>query len=272
MIEHKSNGISIFQFENLAKFDLIHHFVSSRAGGTSLPPFHSLNMGMHVGDTGHMVLQNRKILSQALGAEPHSFVFANQTHSAHVMHVTAHQKGAGFHDTQSALPDTDAMITNTPELWLCVQVADCVPILLYDQGQNAVASIHAGWRGIVKQIVKHTVEAMMMQFGSDPSHIVAGIGPSNGPCCYEVGEEVASAARLLPECEHGVLLPSVKPGKYFFNQSQAVKQQLISSGLNPNLIEISGLCTQCLDHTFFSSRAGRGVTGRFAAGIMLRKN
>lgn len=271
MIEHTTNGISLFQFENLAKFGLIQHFVSSRAGGESHEPFHSLNLGMHVGDTRHLVLRNRKILGQALGAEPQSFVFANQTHSANVMHVMASQRGAGFHDTQSALPDTDAIITNTPDLWICVQVADCVPILLYDQVQNAIGSVHAGWRGIVKQIVKHTVEAMTMRFGSDPSHIIAGIGPSNGPCCYEVGEEVASAARLLPECEHGVLLPSVIPGKYFFNQSLMVKLQLISSGLNPNLIEVSGLCTQCQDHTFFSSRAGRGVTGRFAAGIMLRK-
>ena len=94
----------------------------------------------------------------------------------------------------------DALITGDPALFVSVRTADCVPILLADPEHHTVAAVHSGWRGTAAAIVRRAIEAMALQFASDPSHLVAAIGPSIGPCCYEVGPEVVSQfGTLFPE-------------------------------------------------------------------------
>jgi len=271
MMAWQHQGIRLYGFEKLFKYEGIRHFVTAREGGFSKPPYNGLNLGLHVGDDPQDVIKNRELLASTLGAVLGNFVFANQTHSAHVALVEAGHRGCGATEAGTAISDTDALITREQNMWLCVQVADCVPILLYDPVQQVVAAVHAGWKGIVKKIALAAVHTMIHHCGSRPENILAGLGPANGPCCYEIGEEVMQQIVALEELSQGSITPGNKFGKYFFDQWRAVTLQLLGSGLDANHIEQSRLCTQCLHKTFFSSRADLGTTGRFAAGIMLRQ-
>ncbi len=263
---------SVYTFDHLAKFDNILHFVSTRDGGMSDRNFSSLNVGFHVGDNNFKVLQNRRILADALGVDLLKFTFANQCHSANVAVVNDTGRGKGALEKESALINTDGMVTNVQNICLGVQIADCVPILLYDPVQQVVASLHAGWKGTLRKIVREAVSKMIQQYGSKAENILAGLGPSNGPCCYEVGDDVYREAKVTLGSLLNIIKPAAdRPGKYIFDQWEANIRQLKEAGVKEENIELAGICCQCEDSSFFSSRAGNGVSGRFMAGIMLKK-
>lgn len=268
---YKSNhkGTELFLFEQMRAFKDIWHFVSSRRGGYSNGPFASLNIGFHVGDNNLAVIKNRQKLANALGIDLSGFTYANQMHSSNVALVGEAGRGKGSGEMDSAIENTDAMVTNVKRICLCVQVADCVPVLMYDPVERVIAAVHAGWRGILKRIVPAAVEKMIKHYGSQAQNIVAGIGPSNGPCCYEVEEDVKIETLISLGAINGIISHGKKPGKFIFDQWSAVKMQLKESGLKEPHIELAGICNQCNYQTFFSNRAGKGLTGRYAAGIML---
>jgi len=253
-------------FENLSHIKGIRHFISTRNGGVSKPPFDTLNLSFNVSDDPKHVALNRQILSSALGFKLECITAAKQVHGNKVAVTTKAMRGKGSNDHASALNGTDAMVTNVPDILLMIQVADCVPLLFYDPMQRVVGAAHAGWRGTVLKIAKNTVDTMIKQYRSDPAYIYVGIGPSIGPCCYEVGHEV------INEVSRNLKVPDMiktKNGKSFFDLWEANKRQLIGAGIPASNIEVSKICTHCNSDTFFSSRAGGGITGRFGAGIML---
>jgi hypothetical protein len=188
-------------------------------------------------------------------------------HGNKVAVVTKAMRGKGAKDHGSALGGIDAMVTNVPDILLMIQIADCVPLLFYDPMQRVVGAAHAGWRGTVLKIAQNTVDSMVKQYGSDPTHIYVGVGPSIGPCCYEVGREVVHEVIKNLSNSKGLIIN--RNGSNYFDLWEASKSQLIGSGIPLSNIEISQICTHCKSDTFFSSRAGKGVTGRFGAGIML---
>ncbi|HAJ99337.1 MAG TPA: peptidoglycan editing factor PgeF [Bacteroidales bacterium] len=271
MIQTAANGIELYRFTNLSECNEIEHFITSRKGGYSTGNYEGLNLGFHTGDLSDHVLKNRQKLAETVGMPLQRFVFANQTHSSNVVVVGEEHCGMGATSISTAIADTDALITQKANICICVQTADCVPLLLFDPVQRVIAAVHAGWRGIVGGIVKNTIQKMSFSIACNPTDIVAGIGPANGDCCYEVGEDVVQYAQNLFDTQQGIILPSTKPDKYMFHQSQAVKQQLLDAGLQAHNIEESGFCTQCRSNTFFSSRDGKGNTGRIAGGIMLKE-
>lgn len=263
------DGTLLYQFDLLGSHQKLRHYVSTRAGGHSQANFSGLNLGFHVGDDNFIVLQNRQQLAQALGLNLMWFTFANQDHTANVAIIDCQSRGRGAAEREDAIPYTDGMITNVERICLNVLVADCVPILLYDPVERVIAALHAGWRGTLKRIVPHALEMMIQQYGCKTGNILACLGPANGPCCYEVGEDVKrETLTALGSLQH-VILPGKNPGKYIFDQWQANKMQLLDYGVREDHIEVSSLCTQCHSDIFFSSRAGKGLSGRFAAGIML---
>lgn len=259
----------LYQFGKLLAQDGIRHYVSSRKGGYSQNNFSGLNLGFHVGDDNFKVLQNRRLLSRALGIDIMSCTFANQDHTANIAVIDRKSKGRGAAEVETALPNTDGMITNVPGICINVLVADCVPILLFDPVKRVIAALHAGWKGTLKRITSHAVEMMIQQYGCKAQDIIAGMGPSNGPCCYEVGEDVKRETCMAFGSTQDIIKESEVPGKYIFDQWTANQMQLIDFGVKKENIEISGLCSQCQHHTFFSARAANGITGRIAAGIML---
>jgi YfiH family protein len=261
-----STGILLYKFENLGRIPNLIHFVSTRAGGVSLPPYNSLNLGLHTTDNPEHVYINRSILAEQTGIAKEKFLYASQVHSGDVKVIDAEAIESGILDHA---PQTDATITDLLGICLMVMVADCVPIILFDPIKCVSAVIHAGWRGTVKHITTNTISVMVERFGCVPAEIIAGIGPSIGPCCYEVGEEVKSVVEQSFGTTQNYLVyksPSSKPS---FNLWYANLKQLTDQGVKPENIETSGLCTRCNSGIFYSSRADSGVTGRFAAGICM---
>jgi YfiH family protein len=228
-----------------------------------------LNLGFHVEDDPGKVLTNRERLSLAMEAPLTYFTFAKQVHGNHVEVVTGDMRGRGTLNYSSALDETDAMITNVPFICLTILVADCVPIAFYDPRHGVIGAAHAGWKGTVGMIGAKVVRAMSERFGSDLSDIIVGIGPSIGPCCYQVGPEVIREFRDAFDGAND-LIGSLSPdGKAYLNLWEANRAQLVGAGVPDANIEIASLCTCCNHELFFSHRHDPG-SGRFGLGIMLR--
>jgi len=238
--------------------------ISLRGGGVSTGPWTSLNLALHVGDEADAVLENRRRLSLAAGFAPEAWTCAEQTHENRVRLVTASDRGAGRLSRETAFPATDALITREAGILLVTFHADCVPIFFFDPARRAVGLAHAGWRGTASRVAIRTVEAMEEAFGTRPGDLLAAIGPSIGPCCYEVGEDVAGAIGV-PEATREA--GGRAGGRFLLDLKEANRQFMIKAGLAPNRIEVSGYCTCCRTDLFFSHRGEGGRTGRLAAFI-----
>lgn len=233
------------------------HGVFTRLGGVSRAPFDSLNQSRLVGDIADSVEQNLGRAQAVLHYESQRLVNCQQVHGRRVAVVTADEAG-------SVLPATDGMVTNHPGVVLTMRYADCVPVLFYSAARRAVGIAHAGWRGTLQRVAAATVESMSSAFGCDPAEIVAGIGPSIGPCCFEVGPEVAAQFEAtFPDT--GMVQRQRDSDRAYVDLWRANVAQLREIGLAQ--IELSELCTVCRQALFYSHRGSGGRTGRFAAYI-----
>ena len=257
-----------FQFEHLRRYNSILHFVTSRQGGVSRNGQASLNLGFGEEPNQENVLKNRERLSSRMGFSLNQLTLAQQKHTNRVTIVTEKEKGSGSLTNENRIPETDALLTNTPGICLMVMMADCVPLLVYDPVRNVIGAIHAGWRGTVGKIVLNTLESMYRHFGSRPEDLLVGIGPSIGPCCYAVGPDVIGAVRQQFSFADS-LLPVVND-RIHFDLQKANRLLLEEGGILPEHIETLSLCTSCHPELFFSHRAQKANTGRMGAGIMLK--
>jgi len=162
-------------------------------------------------------------------------------------------------DRPGKFPETDGLLTNVSGIALVVQVADCLPIYLYDPAREAIGLLHAGWKGTRLKIASKAVEQMILFFETQPRDLWAFFGPSIGPCCYEVGWEVV---RQFSE-------KYVTEGR--LDLWQCNLDQLVDAGVQPERVEMNRLCTVCHPEWFFSHRASGGTTGRMVAIFELRK-
>ena len=267
MIEKKTGLLNILFFENLSGYKEIRHFVSTRKGGFSKSPYKSLNLGLHVGDDPENVLKNRKRLANSIGIPLGHFTIARQIHSGNVTVILEESRGKGCSNHNDAISSTDAMVTNVPDICLIILVADCVPMLFFDPVRRAIGVAHAGWQGTLKFIGLHTIRAMEKAFGSSPRDIIAGIGPSIGPCCYKVGPEVISQVENIFHTKKEYILNESKDGKGYFDLWEANLRQLLHAGIERNNIEMAMKCTCHNPDLLFSYRHQKGDTGRFGAGI-----
>jgi YfiH family protein len=250
MVLKHNGGPPYYQFPHLADFSRLRHGVFTRHGGVSQGEFSSLNVTRGLGDPEHRVKENRDRISAALGGNRLAFI-----HQVHGTEVAVAEDGT---DSDGAdHPVADALISGAGGRMLTVQVADCQPVLLYDPVQHVSAAVHSGWRGSVEDILGRSVAVMHSRFNCHPADIVAGIGPSLGPCCAEFVNYRAEIPREL-WCYRGA-------GDRFDFWSMS-RDQLIDAGLDAGSIVVSGLCTRCRTDLFFSYRAERR-TGRFAAAI-----
>jgi hypothetical protein len=228
------------------------HAILTRLGGASRGAFEALNLGSTVGDDPEAVAENHRRVFDALGFEPDRVVSPYQVHGCHVARVDGSHGGR-------VIPETDALITDTPGLGLLLRFADCVPVLLYDPDHRAAGLAHAGWRGTAAGVIPACVRAMTAAFGTRPRHLWAGIGPAIGPDHYEVGMEVVDAVRAtLP---NGVEVAERRGDRWYLDLPGAVAAQLDASGVGT--VTPSGLCTACNTDKWYSHRAEDGRTGRF---------
>jgi YfiH family protein len=280
--ERKARGLHILEATALAKIPWLVHGFSTRPGGVSeLHGEQVLNLGFAEWDTRENVLENRRRFQSALGADAMTLATLSQIHSD-IVHLF---------ESQPAKPCRgDASVTNHPGLLLAVQTADCVPILLVDPKNRAIAAVHAGWRGTLQRVITKAVGKMHMQFGTNPANLLAAIGPSIGGCCYEVGTEVAvefksqfpNASDWFDELRTGdepnplQWLNMAPPGhqpptkNVLLDLRKANRAQLLDVGLSPRNIFISNLCTACRRDLFFSYRKEGVQAGRLMAVIGIR--
>jgi YfiH family protein len=269
MIKEEKGLLMVLSFENLSKHKNITHFISTRLGGCSNIPFDSLNLGLHVGDNPEHVLENRKRLARAVGIPLNCFTLAKQVHSGTVTVISEAMKGRGSTNHENAIEATDAMVTDVPGICLVILVADCVPMLFLDPARNVIAAAHAGWRGTLQSIALHTVRAMEKHFGCSPQDILVGMGPSIGPCCYEVGPEVIAQVKAVLSSPQEYIHHKSKDGKGYLDLRKANRDQLVRAGLRRENIETANQCTCHNAHIFFSYRHQHGETGRLGAGICM---
>lgn len=171
----------------------------------------------------------------------------------------------------SEAPTGDALITDRPGILVTVTTADCTPVLLLDPEHLAVAAIHAGWRGTLSGIAAKTVRAMIETFGADPAHLRAGIGPTIGPCCYEVGQEVWEAVEERhPYAARALSHLPDRTGKAMLDLACVNRLQLIEVGLNPGHVHAVNRCTACGRDDFYSYRRNGGIVGSLISGILIR--
>lgn len=249
--------IDFYRFEVLEEQQHCMHAVTTK----SLSEPCDLSLALHTGEDINSIMANRYKISGLLDTEDNShFVVADQTHSDHISVITE-KETKGWSRLEDAVADCDALITNQKGIILAVLTADCVPVLLFDKEKEIVAAIHAGWKGTEAKIVAKTVEKMIEVFDSDPKDIIAGIAPSIGRCCYEVGEDVAKHFFN----EHGSF--DTIGEKYMLDLPFINKKQLLDSGLLEAHIEMSGVCTACEVERFFSYRKEQGCSGRFMSMI-----
>lgn len=227
--------------------NLIHSFTTKESG----------NLAFHVGDDETDVQKNHELLAKELGYQKNSLVHMKQIHSD-IVHVVANENF-------ETPPTCDALVTNRANTPLMVMVADCSPILFYDDKKKVIAAAHAGRQGAFKNIVKNVVEKMKTEFGSEPKDMHVSVGASIGVCCYEVGSEIYDEAK-----EKGLEYAIQKRGESFYLDVGAILlKQLLSCGIKRENIDFCKDCTCCNTQRYFSYRA-EAKTGRFAGVLMLK--
>jgi purine-nucleoside/S-methyl-5'-thioadenosine phosphorylase / adenosine deaminase len=225
------------------------HGFLGRTGGVSGGEYATLNLGLHVGDDPAAVAENLRRVRAELGCGG-EFARVNQVHGAEVRVITR--------DNAGERPRADGMVTDDAGVMLAVFTADCVPLLMRSKRSRVVAAIHAGWRGVIAGIAREGVAAAVA-LGARPGEISAALGPSIGPCCFEVDEELG--ARFVREISGaGRHFRPGRAGKVFLDLRAILRDQLIAAGLDPDEIVDLGPCTRCASDRFFSRRAAGGIT------------
>lgn len=215
----------------------------------------------YTGDNSGLYGESRNELSKIIGLSEGQLVFPRQTHTNHVESINLLP--------DIAIKETDALVSDKSNICLCVQTADCVPILLFDPVRNVISAIHAGWRGTVGKIVDHALAKMKMEYHSEPKNVQAVIGPSISPEVYEVGDEVVKEVKdSIPNFERTLSINSF--GKHHLNLWEANRQLLLNSGLQEENIETLGECSYMNSDKYFSARRDGIQTGRMVSGIMLK--
>jgi len=242
------------------------HAFSTRIGGVSRGRFESLNLGNPSGlapdqrDLAANIGENLSRISAGVGLPGREIVQVHQVHAADVLVVRAGRLSR----ESSSDAKADAIVSDDPTRLLCVRVADCAPVLLTDEAGRVVAAVHAGWRGVIANVVAAAVREMRA-LGAGP--IMAVVGPCIGHERFEVGPEVAAQFRVAFP---GVDVVIAGHGKDRVDLKGALRAQLLAAGVAK--VEVLPHCTVSEPSLFFSHRRDEGLTGRTGAFIAARKS
>ena len=228
-------------------------YFSTRQNGCSQKPFESLNLAFHVGDKDADVLKNHQYIKN---------YFPNSKNISYMKQI--HSKIVCDLGTLQNIPECDALITKEKNKILMTMVADCIPILIYDEVNSVIAAVHAGRVGTFKNIIAETLTLMQKNHSSKIEDINVTIGPHIHACCYEVGSEIVDEAHTLGYQE----FISKRNERFYLDLLSVILSQLKYLGLKKEKIEILDECTCCNTDRFFSYRK-EGQTGRFCGLIML---
>ena len=241
------------------------HCFSTRLGGISQGHLSALNLGLHRGDDPAHVLENYRILGDAVGFSPADTVCGHQRHTDLIHVVTEENRGEGLLREHDRI--CDGQITDRPGVALVTFSADCTPILLFDPVRRAVGAVHAGWRGTAAGIAAKAVAAMTDAFGCRPEDIRAAIGPCIGKCCFETDADV-------PEAMVSALDEKARPaiearGEKFHVDLKAINALWLREA-GVAAIDISPDCTACDPARYWSHRRVGDRRGSLAGIIVLK--
>lgn len=258
-------------FPSLSEIDFIKHGFSTRLGGVSEGIYESMNLGFSNGDEPDHVMENYNRISKSIGFCLDSIVTSDQVHNTEVRLVTAEDKGKGI-KTRRDYKGIDGLITKEAGIMLATYYADCVPLYFIDKKNHAIGLSHSGWRGTVKRMGEVTLKAMKSHFGTNPSDVIAMIGPSICGDCYEVSSDVAEAfQKEFNEEQQKDILIRKENDKYQLNLWEVNRHIFLDAGIIPENIHVSEVCTSCNSSLLFSHRASKGKRGTLAAFLMIKE-
>ncbi|GAC1357358.1 MAG: peptidoglycan editing factor PgeF [Ktedonobacteraceae bacterium] len=290
MIEQQRDNACFLQFNSFLNFPNLIHGVFTRDGGYSDQPYKGLNTlgSLRGGDNLDNVIRNRQLALHSLALDGYPCVTLWNIHGADVFvpDIRANWRTDWAHRsyyeqtwTPQEIHKGDALITRQRGVAIALSFADCTPIALYDPIEQVIGVAHGGWRGTARGIVLATIDAMSKHFGSLPRNIYAGIGPTIGPCCYEVSQTVQD---LFMGVQHFDDIPTQEQYRSLVRESavfsvvslpakeslrldlwETNRRQLLMAGLVAERIEVAEICTSCHVDRFFSHRAEHSKTGRF---------
>lgn len=249
--KHGVKFIKSLQIENTGYFK---HFFSTRAGGQSTGCYHNLNLGIFTDDNKENVMENFNRVFNASGMEESEIVYLKQIHSD-TFHVVDRDNYIKIKNSPG-----DAIITASKKIAIGIFTADCVPIIAADKKGKAAAVIHAGWKGTDLNIAGKVIDYMVDSMGIERDDILVSLGPAIGPCCFEVGSDVAERFKNV----------LTRNGKYYVDLFRENINNLNKIGINEKNINSINLCTYCNSDLFYSYRRDNNNTGRMGTFIMLK--
>lgn len=241
-----------------------------RHGGVSKGSLASLNLALNVKDDIQNVIKNREILANYLGTDFKHMISPTQTHSTNLKKVTLEDGGKGMYGLEDAINDTDALYTRDENIFLLSYHADCTPVLLYDKKEKLIASIHAGWKGNVKEITLKTLRYLNKYENCLPENIYAYIGPCLSYEAFEARQDIIDLVNQM-EINSKPYYREVEPGIYRLDAKGLVKEQLTYFGIPLENITINPRCTKLESEDFFSYRNDHAC-GRHVSFIAMKKN
>ena len=268
MALHNADTVPYLTYNSLSELKFINHAFSTRLGGVSEGEFNSMNLAFNRGDDPDAVTENYRRLCQSAGFDFDTLTASAQDHHTFVRAVTKNDCGVGIYKPRD-MQSVDALITNEQGVTLVTYYADCTPLFFVDAKNKAIGLAHAGWRGTVERIGEKVVEKMTALYGTDPSDIVAAVGPAISVCCYEVDLPVAERFLALEDLDASRFVFPKPGGKYMLDLLECNRQILVKAGVRAENITLSDLCTNCNSDLLWSHRATNGHRGTMCAFMCL---
>lgn len=263
--------VPYLEYPLLTDTKIVHHGFSTRLGGVSQGCYASMNLSFTRGDDEAAVRENYHRIAKSIGVKYENMVLSQQTHTTNVRVVTEKDKGKGIVKPLD-YTDVDGMVTNIHGICLVTFYADCVPLYFVDPVQKAIGLSHSGWRGTVGKIGKETIRKMEEQYGSDPKDILAAVGPSICKDCYEVSEDVIlEFQKNFKERYWKDLFYRKENGKYQLDLWKANEIIFKESGILPEHIAVTNVCTHCNSEILYSHRTSGDRRGNLAAFLALKE-
>lgn len=242
-------------------------FSTTRHGGFSHGAHGGFNINRYCGDDEACIDKNLALLASELGVDKANVIMPHQTHGTETRLISRDFLSLGQAIQQMILEGVDALMTDVPGACIGVSTADCIPIIIYDPEHRATAAIHAGWRGTVARIAVKAVTEMRLAYGSRPEALLAVIGPGISLDAFEVGDEVYDE---FASAGFDMAAISRREAKWHIDLKECNRLQLVSLGIMPRNIQVSGICTYNNYTDYFSARRLGAQSGRIFTGTIIK--
>lgn len=261
---NNEDSVPYLTYNSLEEIEFIRHGFSTRLGGVSKGIFTSMNLALNRGDNKDDVIENYRRICKSIGLGFETLVASAQDHNTFVREVTSADCGVGITKPRD-IESVDALITNEKNVTLVTYYADCTPLFFVDVKNKAIGLAHAGWRGTVGKIGEKVVKKMGERFGTDPADLKCAVGPAISKCCYEVDKACADEFYKLDELDCDKFIFPKENNKFMLDLLETNRQILLKSGVLPENITVSDICTRCNSGLLWSHRATQGQRGTMCA-------